>query len=216
VILVVGRPGLDEQGGLAGTAGLIARTAAESGARVELVGSVGDDAEGDAVALALGRAGIGHAALLRDPAGTTPRRGGEGGRLPRLEAADLELGLSYLTECRVIVVAEPLEASAIAAAAEAASYHAAVLVVVTAPGSGAGTPGTGAGTPGTGADTRGTPAPEMPALPATATVLEPPLADDGPFAALVGRYAAQLDAGRQPADAWHEALTGTSWETIAE
>ena len=192
MILVVGRPGLDEQGRLFGGAGLVAQAAAETGARVELVGAVGDDADGDAVALGLARAGIGHAALLRDPAGTTPRRGADGGRLPRLEAADLELGLSYLTECRVIVIAEPLDAAALGVAAEAASYHGAALVVVASAGA------------------------EQLKLPAAATVLEAPPGDDGPFAALIGRYAAQLDAGRSAPDAWEEALASTSWESTAE
>ena len=42
-------------------------------------------------------------------------------------------------------------------------------------------------------------------------------ADDEPaFAELVGRYAAGLDAGRTPADAFSAATTGTHWERAAD
>jgi len=92
----------------------------------------------------------------------------------------------------VIVIAEPLDAAALGVAAQAASYHGAALVVVASAGA------------------------EQLKLPAAATVLEAPPGDDGPFAALIGRYAAQLDAGRSAPDAWEEALASTSWESTAE
>ena len=139
MIVVVGRPGLSSAGRLGLPAARVALAAAEAGARVELVGSVGDDADGEQVALELGRHGIGHAALLRDPAGTTPHESTEEeepgepaapGQAPHLDAADVELGLSYLAECRVLVVAEPLTPAALAAAVEAAAYHRAALIVV--------------------------------------------------------------------------------------
>jgi len=201
VILVVGRPGLTEDGQLDRTAPRIALAATEAGGRVELVGSVGDDPDGDAVALELGRAGIGHAALLRDPAGATPRTsagdestsgstsGPPGGSLPRLDAGDLDLGLRYLADWRVLVMAEPIDEETLAVARDAAAYHAAALVVLVAPGS----------NPQVGLDR-------------TATVLQMPEQDAGAFAALVGRYAALLDAGRPAEDAWHEALSGSGWE----
>ena len=53
-------------------------------------------------------------------------------------------------------------------------------------------------------------------LPADATVLEAPDEDAGAFARLVGRYAAQLDAGRGAAEAWQDALSDTGWESHAE
>ena len=46
-------------------------------------------------------------------------------------------------------------------------------------------------------------------------MLETPSEDGGAFAAfaaLVGRYAALLGAGRPQADAWHEAIAGSGWE----
>jgi hypothetical protein len=189
VIVVLGRPGLTADGRLDRLAGRIAVAAAASGARVELVGSVGDDPDGEAVALELGRAGVGHAALLRDPTGTTPRAEAEPARLPRLDAADIELGLQYLSDWGVLVAAEPLDPATLTVAADAAVYHGAALIVLTA---------AGAALP--------------PGLPESATVLEIPAEDDGAFARLVGRYAAQLDAGRQPAEAWHGAVTETGWE----
>lgn len=191
MIVVVGRPGLNDDGAVHGSAGQIAAAAAAVGGRVEVVGSVGDDADGDAVITALGRAGIGHAAVLRDPAGVTPRaRKAGSGRLPRLDMADLELGLRYLAECQVLVVGEPLPEDVVRVAADAAAYHGAALVVLAAAG-----------------------AEQLPAeLPADATVLAVPDEDGGAFAALVGRYAALLDTGQRPADAWRDAVAQGGWE----
>ena len=188
MIVVLGRPQLDERGTLIRRAGRVATAAAGSGANVELVGSVTDDGAGDATITELGRNGIGHAALLRMP--TT----GE----PRLDAADIELGLSYVSDCRVLVIADELDAAALAAAIEGAQYHRAHLVV--------------AGSLPANAAASASAAPQ---LPDDATVLAAPAEDDGAFADLVGRYAAQLDAGRIAADAWHDAIAATGWEEAA-
>jgi hypothetical protein len=189
MILVVGRPGLTEDGKLDRTASRVALAAVGAGARVELVGSVGDDSDGDAVALELGRAGIGHAALLRDPAGATPRPVSTVETLPRLDSGDLDLGLRYIADWRVLVMAEPIDDETLSVAADAAVYHAAALILVVAHGA----------DPQVGLDR-------------AATVLEMPDEDAGAFGALVGRYAALLDAGRPAEDAWHEALSGSGWE----
>ena len=221
MIVVLGRPALGRTavgtGPLpAGRAGAIAVAAAVAGARVELVGSVGDDAEGDQVAVALGRAGVGHAALLRDPSAVTPSarqldaaraRSGASAemmRQPRLDAADVELGLRYLSECRVLVIADVLTDDAAAAAAEAAAYHGAALIAVLPPG-----------------------VVVPPALMDVATVLE----DDGAegdedveaaaFAGMVAAYAVALDAGRDPREAFGLAVRAagseptTGWEPTA-
>ena len=179
MIVVLGRPQLDERAGLAGRAGWIAAAAATNGGQVELVGSVTDDAAGDAAITELGRHGIRHAALLRMPTSAKPR----------LDAADIELGLRYVIDCRVLVVADELDGAALAAVVDGARYHGAQLVVAAAPGANA-----------------------APQLPADATVLAAPDEDDGAFAELVGRYAALLDAGRGAADAWRDALSATGWE----
>jgi hypothetical protein len=192
MIQVVGRPGLDEQDRLGRLAGRVALAAAQAGARVELVGTVGDDADGERVALALGQAGIGHAALLRDPAGVTPREGGPGGRLPRLEAADVELGLNYLVECRALVLAEVPDDEVLAVARGAAAYHSAHLILLLE---------------------AGRKAPNE-VLPQT-TVMEVPADDEGAFAELVGRYAAGLAVGEDSARAWESAVRSVGWERSA-
>ena len=190
MIVVLGRPGLTADGGIDRLAGNIALAVAGDGGRVELVGSVGDDSDGDSVIVLLGQAGIGHAAILRDPAGITPRGGALGEaapNLPRLDAGDIDLGLRYLADVGVIVVAEPLPDDAIRVVNEASSYHGAALIVLTAGK--------------TTAD-----------VPDDATVLEIPADGGGAFAALVARYAASLDSGRVPADAWRDAVDQTGWE----
>jgi hypothetical protein len=184
VIVVLGRPTLDEGGRLTGLAGSIAIAASAAGARVDVVGKVADDGSGDSVVVALGRAGVGHAALLRDPSGA-PRP---------LDAADIELGLSYLSECRVLVVADALTADGLAAALAGARYHAAPVVIARDAGN------------------AGTRIIDDELLPEGTTVLEAPDGDEGAFALLVGRYAAQLDAGRDAAAAWQDAVSETGWE----
>ncbi|HEU0237073.1 MAG TPA: hypothetical protein VFR14_11600, partial [Candidatus Limnocylindrales bacterium] len=93
---------------------------------------------------------------------------------PTLEPADVELALRYLTDYRVIVVAESGRPDMVDVAAQAAGYGEAALIVLTARG--------GDGPPG-------------------ATVIEQPDADpDGAFATLVGTLAADLDAGALPDD----------------
>lgn len=199
MIVVLGRPGLTADGRLARAAGRIAQAAAAAGTRVELVGSVGDDAAGEAAALALGVAGVGHAALLRDPGGVTPRVDADGietgAPLARLDATDIDLGLRYVPECRVLVVADPLDERGLSVVVEAATYHGAALIIIVAPGAAGAAPGS---------------------LPEAATVLELPEHDDGAFAALVGRYAAGLAGGAAPGDAWQEAIHAAGWESSAD
>lgn len=136
MIVVLGRPALGRPGpaGEPRLAGLPARIAAACAARglpTQLAGSVGEDAEGDRVAVALGRAGVGHAALQRDPAARTPVEGTPAtGPLPRLDAADVQLALAYQADCRVVVIGEPLGADAVAEAAAAAAWHEARLVAL--------------------------------------------------------------------------------------
>jgi hypothetical protein len=183
VIVVVGRPRLDESGALADSAGRVAVAAAASGARVDVVGAVPDGAAGDETVVALGRAGIGHAALLRRP--------GSGDVRP-LDRGDVELGLRYVPECRVLVAAEPLEHGALAAAVDAAAYHGAALIALV----------------------RGGAAAPL-GLPESATVLELPDEDEGAFTTLVGRYAAGLANGRGAQDAWQAAVGETGWQAAA-
>lgn len=185
MIVVLGRPRLDDHGALADTAGRVAvAAAAASGAKVDLVGAVADDAAGNATVVALGQAGVGHAALLRRPGG---------GDVASLERADIELGLRYVPECRVLVVAEPLEPAALGAAVDAAAYHGAALIALVP---------------------AGVSAPSE--LPENVTVLELPDEDEGAFARLVGAYAAGLASGTAAPEAWQTAVRETGWEAAAE
>ena len=170
----------------------IAAAAAAAGARVELVGSIGDDVAGDAVVVELGQGGIGHAALLRDPAGRTPvvgADGRDGGSPPRLDAEDVRLGLGYLIDYRVLVLAEPLPPETEAVAVEAAQYHGAEVIAVVPPGSGV-----------------------TQLLADAATVLEAPAEPGSRFADVVGRFAAAVDAGADPRTAFADAVRATGWE----
>ena len=210
MIVVVGGPAwrTAEPAGPDGRACRIALAAADRGAAVELVGRAGDDPAGDALMLALARAGVGHVALLRDPARPTPivapvpddatsitadaPEGASGAAHPTdgpvLEPADISLGLRYLPTYDVIVVTDDVVADALPVAADAAAYAGAQLIVLI-------------GDVSTAAD-----------LPPSASVLEVPADDhDGVFAALVGAYAAALDAGASPADAFATAR-GAAWE----
>jgi hypothetical protein len=204
----------DGQGTAAGPAVDVSAEAARRGAAVELVGKVGDDGAGEAVVLALGRLGIGHSALLRDPARPTPVLAVDDAaettgvdvddlpvasllpadpeRRPILEPGDVQLAIRYLAEARVVVVADPLADAALKAAVEGAQFAAARLVVLVAAGS------------------------TVPDLPAEATVLEAPAADDGSFARVVGAFAAALDSGLDAEAAFAAAVEKSGWEPVAD
>jgi hypothetical protein len=202
VIVVIGNPvlvGGEPRPRAGGLPASIAIAAAEAGADVQLVGKAGDDPAGEAALLDLGARGVGHVALLRDPSVPTPAIAGDeadedvfedcegdaqepGSAIagPTLEPADIELALSYLPDYRVLVVADPLGAAALAVVEAAIRWSGAALVVVVPAGS----------------------------LPpqVEATVLEAPEQGTvGAFGAVVGRYAAALDRGEEPAEAFASA-----------
>lgn len=219
--LVYGPPG-EADHEVAGRTGAIARAAVAAGGTVQVVGKIGEDGAGDALVVALGRERIGHAALLRDPARSTPvvaprpaprpdeapdeapdadgaqADGAPAGPAilpadaadrPAIEAADLELALRYLPGIGTIVAADPLDASLAAVVATAASFAGAQLVAIVGED---------------GAAVRD-------AYGDDATLLAaPPEDEDEGFAQLVGTYAAGLDAGRDPAEAFRAATAG--WE----
>jgi hypothetical protein len=218
VIVVIGQPVLTRVEGdpvATGSAARIALTAADRGAAVQLVGKVGDDPDGEALVLALAQGHVGHVALLRDPAHRTPvdvdaaefideeltetdevpapeagRRGRDRADSPGLDAGDIELGLRYLTEFRVVVVADELGETALSVAADAAGWNNGTLLVVVPFGR-----------------------PEPAGLPPDAIVLGAPADDvDGVFDRLVGQLAAAIDAGADPRAAFREAVAGAGWE----
>lgn len=210
----------DGQGSAGGLAVDVAVEAARRGGVVELVGKVGDDGAGDAVVMALGRLGIGHAALLRDSARPTPMLTvekpasdepgaeidadavadspvaallpAEPAERPGLEAGDVQLALRYLAETKVVVVADPLSDAALAATVEGVAFAGARLVVLVPAGSPA------------------------PVVPVDATVLEAPPEDDGSFGRVVGAFAAALDSGLEAKAAFAQAVERSGWEAVAD
>ena len=210
MIVVVGSPAWRDAdpAGPAGRACEIALAAVGRGAVVEIVGRAGDDRAGDSLLIALARAGVGHAAVLRDPAVPTlivaplpepdpadlladaPEPAGTAiPNGPRLESADVALGLSYLTAFSVVVVTDDAPAGVLPACVDGAAFSGAQLVVIVPAGQ---------ALPG--------------GLPTEATVLAAPsVADEGVFAALVGAYAAALDLGEAPVAAFRIATSVTGW-----
>jgi hypothetical protein len=203
VIVVIGSTYLRGDGPDAvpdGLAGRLVLAAASAGAAVELIAKLGDDPAGDAVLIALARAGVGHVAVLRDPVHPTAQRpvieeviadpieGGEApatwtvepGLAPDLDADDVGLALRYLTEFRVVVAVHPT-AGITREVAAAAAWGNAHLLIVTRPGD---------------------PAPT--AIPAGSVVLE--ATDDGvedsSIGSRLGVYAAAVDRGAAPGDAF--------------
>ncbi|MGC8635036.1 MAG: hypothetical protein ACP5VP_10325 [Candidatus Limnocylindrales bacterium] len=198
MIIVLGRPRAarptqQQAAAAVAPAGLcvaIARAVVAAEARVELVGSIGDDAVGDAVIVGLAREEIGHAAMLRTPGSSTPGGPGDPGALPpRLDREDVALGLGYLVDFEVLVLAEPLDPAAEEEALDAASYRGARIVAVVPPGS----------------------APSG-RLAAAATVFEAPEDAGGAFAVMVGRYAVELERGMGPGEAFARAVAVSGWE----
>lgn len=197
-----------------GTPARAALAAAAAGREVQLLGRTGDDPTADGLLHSLANGGVGHVALLRDPARPTPLApeppsddaepvltdedhdpAAEPPWLSALDAGDVDLGLRYLTNYAVIVLAEPADAGVARVIADAAGWSGARLVVVVEPGS------------------------EPPAeLPPDAIVFEAPADDpDGDFAALVGRFAAALDDGADAGVAFRSSLAEEGWtEAVAE
>jgi hypothetical protein len=217
MIVVIGALLARTSDGLVTPAGLaagVALSAAAAGSRVEVVARIGDDQPGDGLLLALAATGIGHVATLRDPARATriagpidgaadvdpdgPMTGGqllehaavalppdatsldpdEAAPPPTLDGGDVSLALRYLADYRVVVVVHPADRGVLPEVLGAASWASAHLVVVIAP----------AVTPPSG-------------LPADALLLTIDEGAEG-VAGLVGRYAAAVDAGQEPAAAF--------------
>jgi pfkB family carbohydrate kinase len=221
VIVVVGSPAGRIVAGritLAGTAAETARAAAMAGSQVQLVGRLGDDPDADALLLELAAAGVGHVAVLRDPARPTPiapqaRDGdsndaaaapdtpsdaeGDGVLTPssiELDPGDVELGLRYLTDFTVLVLVPPATEAVTRIAIDGAGWASARLILVV----------------------RREASPDV-AVPDDAIVLEAPTEDpDGAFATVVGRLAAALDAGGSPEEAFGSVVEAAGWSAAPD
>jgi hypothetical protein len=208
VIVVIGQPALGHIDGepvATGSSARIALAAAARGAAVQLVGKVGEDADGEALVLALAQGHVGHVAVLRDPAHPTPLAGPAGDDAagpddghavpagPGLDGADIELALRYLTEFGVVVLADDVDDAALRVATDAAGWSNATLIAVLPNG-------------------RSEPA----GLPSDAIVLGSPADDaEGAFDRLVGELAAAIDAGGDPQAAFRELIGSAGWEPAA-
>jgi hypothetical protein len=201
VIVIVGPVAVRGAGPDAEPHGLAPTTAvaaAAAGARVELIARVGDDPAGDDLLVALARASVGHVAVLRDAAhatlalapdeadgdvasdtpGLDPSAGTTGATVLTLDAADVALALRYLTDFRVVVLVHPSSEAVVSEVAAAAAWAGAHVVALLAPGD-----------------------PPAAGLPPEALVLEV-MSSNEDVGGLVGHYAAAIDRGDPPADAF--------------
>jgi len=176
----------------------IARRAAGTGARTEVVGVAPAGPDGDRQLLALATAAVGHATVIRSAAGG-------------IESADLDLALRYLPDVRAIALVRPA-AQLLATALAASSWSGATLVIVgpvddeaTALLDGA---GSGLATDSAGAsNATSKTASNAAARPTSPILLEPPARDpDGAFAGVIAALTVRLDAGESPASAWQSTV----------
>ena len=241
MIVVIGLPAYAGSAGGEGSAGGlavdVAAAAAALGSSVELVGKVGDDGAGDAVVLALGRLGVGHAALLRDPARSTPvlsavavvtepDAAGQGADALAADALTVDalavdrsddVPRGEVELLPVDPAARPgLEAGDISLAL---SYLAEMRVLVLAeplPEVAVAAVVEGATFAGARLVVLLPPGATPASLPPEATLLEAPVVDDGSFGRVVGAFAAGLDAGTEAAVAFAEAVRASGWEPVGD
>jgi hypothetical protein len=111
---------------------------------------------------------------------------------PILQPADLDLALRYLADLGVLVLADGTDAGLLHVAAEAAAWSGAPLIAILPDGA------------------------TVPlGMPQSATVLAGPAADpDGAFAAVVGTFAAALDRGDEPGEAFRATLAADGWSPV--
>ena len=234
MIVIVGSPiGLPVGEGIVG-AGLpadIARAAAASGAAVEVVGRVGEDATGDAILLDLAAHEVGHVAMLREPGRPTPTAApsGNGSAMtdgPALgeavldgidrpddhddsaaegdDAGNLPAGLSVdAGDLELALRYVPDYRVLIVAADLDAGAFGAIVV--------------GAGWSGAHLIVLLPEGPSARAIPDGATaLLRPPTDPDGAFAAMVAGYAVAIDRGDEPRAAFATAQRAGGWAAVAD
>jgi len=157
----------------------IARRAAASGSKVEVLGLVPGDSAWDRVLFELTAAGVGHATVVRSARGS-------------IEPADIDLALRYLPDIRAVVLVRP-PAGIVPTAIAGADFASAPLVVVGPLDAGTMT----ALEARTGSE--GSRAP---------IVIDPPPTDpDGTFAGFVAALATRLDAGDEAAAAFQSTVS---------
>jgi hypothetical protein len=111
-----------------------------------------------------------------------------------LDAGDVDLALRYLTEYAVVVLADRAESDVTKVVADSSVWVGARLILVVPAGH------------------------HLPAdLPADAIVFEAPDGDpDGAFAMFVGTFAAALDDGEDPGDAFRSSIAADGWAAASD
>ena len=113
---------------------------------------------------------------------------------PVLDVGDVDLGLRYLMQVDVLILADASQPEIVKVVVDAARWGEATLLLVVGPGS-------------TVSDD----------LPPDAIVFEAPATDpDGIFAEFVGSFAAALDDGAEPGAAFRAAITSDGWTEATE
>ncbi|MGH2465233.1 MAG: hypothetical protein ACRDGI_07220 [Candidatus Limnocylindrales bacterium] len=226
MIVVIGSPSVlpgdpGQRATATGRPADVARGAIDAGSSVQLVGKVGDDPPGDALLLALADAGIGHVAVLRDPARATPLS-------PPLDVAGTLEAESMLAEDDAFDTTDQaspggppigngplptIDAGDLELALRYLPDHR--IVVVAEPLDPAALAAVIGDCSYVGAqlivilEANGSAA----GLPPAATAFEAPRADpDGIFARTVGRFAAALDQGVPGPAALAQATAGAGWQ----
>lgn len=225
MIVVIGPvafdPGPASGGRAAGVAAGVAFAAAASGSPVELLAKTGEDGAGEELLLSLARGGVGHLAVLRDPARPTALVAA-----PAEDAAaedDAAIG-ALLSEPAVEAAGsngrgptpgpglglEPADLSL--GLRYLRDYRVVVAVEPLAEGCAA-VVADAASFADAALVVVAAPGAVLADAYASATVLEAPAEDpDGAFSALVGAFAAALDRGEAPGDALRAVAAAGGWE----
>jgi hypothetical protein len=231
VIVVIGSPSIVPAGPgrhstAAGRSIEVAHGATAGGAQVQLVGKVGDDPAGDALLLALADLGIGHVAILRDPARRTPvvpvPIADDKAILPDEDddEDDDEDIPAPAGAAHAGGPGEPLpmiDAGDLDLALRYLPDHTVVVVAERLDPDALAVVAADCSYVAAALVVIVEPGGEPPGVPSGATVLEAPRSDpDGHFGHTVGRFAAALDQGTSGAEALAAAAAGAGWQPTAE
>jgi hypothetical protein len=233
VIVVIGSPSIvpadpGRRSMAAGRSIEVAHGATAAGAQVQLIGKVGDDPAGDALLLALADLGIGHVAILRDPARRTPvvpvATADDEAILPDADEdedqdEDEDETGAPAASANGGVPDEPLptiDAGDLDLALGYLPDHSVVVVAERLDPDALAVVAADCSYVAAALVVIVEPGGEPPDLPSGATLLEAPRSDpDGLFGRTVGHFAAALDRGMSGDEALAAAAAGAGWQPTA-
>lgn len=233
MIVVIGSPSIvpadpGRRSMAAGRSIEVAHGATAAGAQVQLVGKVGDDPAGDALLLALADLGIGHVAILRDPARRTPvvpvATAADEAILPDADAdadedEDEDETGAPTGSANGGIPDEPLptiDAGDLDLALGYLPDHSVVVVAERLDPDALAVVAADCSYVAAALVVIVEPGREPPDLPSGATLLEAPRSDpDGLFGRTVGHFAAALDRGMSGDEALAAAVAGAGWQPTA-